>query len=163
MLPADHFPLAMTKTALAALLLLSLAACASRPPLDGRGAGVRSEQEIIITLSEVQATPEQRATVLAAFDKALPELRGLQAERTALQAQLQSLSPKQPDYATRSDALAKQWGALHEREVLAYARFESAVAGALDDRQWGRWREFSSEMRFVGRGFDDGGMERRRR
>ena len=113
--------------------------------------------------AQVASTPEQRATVLAAFDKALPELRGLQAERTALQAQLQSLSPKQPDYATRSDALAKQWGALHEREVLAYARFESAVAGALDDRQWGRWREFSSEMRFVGRGFDDGGMERRRR
>lgn len=152
----------MTKTALAALLLLSLTACASRPPMDARGAGVRSEKEIIITLSEVQATAEQRATVLAAFDKALPELRGLQAERSTLQAQLRSLSPKQPDYTSRSEALAKQWGSLHEREVLAYARFESAVAGTLDDRQWERWREFSSEMRFTGRGMDGGGMERRR-
>ncbi|AXQ30064.1 hypothetical protein D0B54_15910 [Solimonas sp. K1W22B-7] len=154
----------MTKTTLAALLLLALTACASRgAPPDLRGAGVRSEKEIIITLSQVEATPEQRAAVLAAFDKALPELKGLQAERGALQAQLRGLSPKQPEYLERSAAVAKQWGGLHEREVQAYARFESAVAAALSDGQWARWREFSSEMSFAERGAsgEGGGMRRR--
>ncbi len=153
----------MSKTLLAALALLTLSACASRgAPPDLRGAGVRSEKEIIITLSEVEATPEQRAAVLAAFDKALPELKGLQAERGTLQAQLRGLSPKQPEYLERSAALAKQWGNLHEREVQAYARFESAVAASLSDGQWNRWREFSSEMGFVERGPGGGGMQRRR-
>lgn len=154
----------MSKPLLAALILLALSACASRgAPPDLRGAGVRSEKEIIITLTEVEATPEQRAAVLAAFDKALPELKGLQAERGTLQAQLRSLSPKQPEYLERSAALAKQWGNLHEREVQAYARYESAVAAALSDGQWSRWREFSSEMRYAERGpGGEGGMQRRR-
>ncbi|WP_133164207.1 hypothetical protein [Solimonas fluminis] len=153
----------MTRPLLIALAALTLTACASRPAMQGRNPGIASEKEIVVTLAKVEATAEQRAKVLAAFDAALPQTRALQAERETLRQQLQGLSPRQPDYLERSAALAKQWGELHEREVLAYARFESAVATTLSDSQWEQWQDQAVLMAPIERGPGAGGQMRRRR
>lgn len=154
----------MTRLPLLALALLALSACASRGPMDLRDPGVRSEKEIIVALSKIEASAEQRAAVLAAFDAALPQLKAMQAERETLQAQLQRLSPKQPDYLERSTALAQLWGDLKRREIETYARFESAVATSLSDRQWEQWQDYGYEARLARRGpVEGGGGEMRRR
>ena len=151
----------MTRTLILAACLLGLSACASRPSMDMRDPGVSTEKEIIVTLAKIEATPEQRAAVLAAFDAARPQLKSMQAEREALQAQLHNLSPREPDYMERSIGLATQWGVLHEREVLAYARFESAGATALDEARWERWQDAQVQVDLSRRG--GGGRQMRRR
>ena len=150
----------MTRILILAACLLGLSACAGRPSMDMRDPGVRTEKEIILTLSKIEATTEQRAAVLAAFDAARPQLKTMQAERETLQAQLYDLSPRAPDYMERSIGLATQWGVLHEREVLAYARFESAVATALDEARWERWQDAAVQVDLSRRG--GGGRQMRR-
>lgn len=147
------------------LATLTLAACASRPPMPVRAAGVPSEKDVLRILTQLQASDSQRSAVLAAFDAALPRLWGLQAERAALQAQLRDLVPQQPGYLERSQALAQQWGDLHRREVEAYASYEAAVAAALSEAQWRHWREATTQRAFEApapRGGGGGGGMRRR-
>jgi hypothetical protein len=145
------------------LALLALTACAARPPLnlDERG-GIRSEKETIGALRRIGATDEQRRAVLAAFDRARPDWRALQAERELLQHELGRLPPKAPGYLEQADALAQRWGTLHQREVEVFARYEQAVAGALSEEQWSLWRIETAERKFVERRADEGEVRRRR-
>lgn len=154
-----HAAMRLSRPLLLSLALI-LAACAHRPPMHVPQAGVRSEREILRTLTRVQATDAQRSAVLAAFDAALPGLRGLQAQRETLQAQLQALSPKQPGYLERTQALAQQWGELHRRELEAFAGFEAAVAAALSDRQWQQWQDYLAASRFEAPAPRGSGMRR---
>lgn len=152
----------MTRTLILAACLLGLSACASgRSSVNMRDPGISTEKEIIVTLARIEATPEQRAAVLAAFDAARPQIKAMQAERETIQTQLYNLSPRAPDYMERSIGLATQWGVLHEREVLAYARFESAVATALDEARWERWQDAQVQVDLSRRG-GQGGRQMRR-
>ncbi|HSW13226.1 MAG TPA: hypothetical protein VLI06_10340 [Solimonas sp.] len=136
----------MTRTAArCALLLLSalvLSACASRP-MGGGDPGGLSEVQVVRALTAVGASDPQRREVLAAYDAVMPRLRALQSEREVLRAQLQALSPRQPDYAERVRPLARQWGESYAREIEAFADYEAAAFKALGEERWQAWREHS--------------------
>ena len=99
----------------ASLALAALLTACAGGPVGGGGNGPYAppggstyERQVIAALSETKASPEQRAAVLAAFDKLGPALKENDAAERRLQRSWAALDPKSAGYAADADALGRR-------------------------------------------------------
>lgn len=138
----------------ASLALAVLVTACAGGPVGGGGNGPYAppggstyERQVIAALSETKASPEQRAAVLAAFDKLGPALKENDAAERRLQRSWAALDPKSAGYAAEADALAIKAGAQAAERLKALAGFNRSVAATLEGSEWARWSRLMNDER----------------
>lgn len=131
------------------LLLLSMAACTT-PSLRPGGETLNNDRSVVRALAVVEASQDQQNKVLAAYDSQAQRRRELDRELQQLERERRSLDPKQPDFIPKADAWIARWSALGSERMGIQARFDQAVAGVLDDRQWRLWSELTTPRTVYG-------------
>jgi len=140
----------MKNVALSAFFLAGLVACAA--PRGGNGpyspgAGSLYERQVIGALDETKVSSAERQAVLAAFDAMSPKLQQNDADNLRVQRRWESLDPRTANYAAEADAVAQQAAAVAAERLKALAQFNQKVAGTLSASQWATWTRVMSDQR----------------
>lgn len=141
--PAQHpqtaHPPRLSITAL--FVAAALSACANAPTayrpdsFDGI-----SEKAALFALREVQATDDQRAKFLEAYDRHNPKLVTLAKERAAITEQWYGSSRTDEAFLSQAASLSERAAAVTQQQWLEQASFEHDIAAVLTPEQWRDWR-----------------------
>lgn len=130
-------------------LALSLAACTG-PSLRPGGETLANDRSVVRALAVVEATQPQQTAVLAAYDAEEPRRRELERELQQLERERLALNPRQADFIARADVWIERWTRLTAERMAIQARFDQAVAKALDEGQWRVWSTLTTPRQRYG-------------
>ncbi|MGQ0621006.1 MAG: Spy/CpxP family protein refolding chaperone [Panacagrimonas sp.] len=126
---------------IALFFAVALSACASAPATYRPGSfdGI-SEKAALFALREIQATDDQRAKFLAAYDRHNPELVALANQRVAITDQWNGLNRTDEAFLSQVAGLSERAAAVTQQQWLEQASFEHDIAAVLTPEQWRDWR-----------------------
>jgi hypothetical protein len=128
-----------------ALLLLAaslLVGCGSAPLVpSAESFEGRPEKAALAVLRNVEASDEQRAKILAAFDRDNPKMLKLDQEWEEITRQWEQLNRADPKFLADADALSARRMDVAKQQIVVGAAFEHEVASVLTPDQWKDWKE----------------------
>jgi hypothetical protein len=134
--------------AVAVVLCACLGACAAESPEEARASlGASPEKLVLVALTKVQASDQQRRDVLDAYDARNGELVSLNKRSRQILLDWRKLDRTAPDFEQKVDALATQWSEVNGAEMRTSSAYERVLASKLSASQWSQWQDF---MRSVG-------------
>jgi len=104
----------------------------------------RPEKAALAVLRNVEASDEQRAKILAAFDQSNPTMLKLDHEWEEITRQWEQLNRTDPKFLADAEALSARRMDVAKQQIVVGAAFEHEVALVLTPDQWKDWKELWS-------------------